>query len=154
MTMVSPYRGDYVSQEHEDGGGYAGHAGIDLAGPVGRPVYAPYDGVIEKAAWGAVVGRSGYGKVLRNYDGEAQYFGHMRDLSGPGVGAKVKAGDVIGYSGNSGNSSGPHLHFEMWHPGANGEPGGDFDPRSRFNAEGVAVNSATGQRGGGGASAP
>lgn len=31
MTMVSPYRGDYVSQEHEDGGGYAGHAGIDLA---------------------------------------------------------------------------------------------------------------------------
>ena len=93
--MVSPYRGDYVSQEHEDGGGYAGHAGIDLVGPVGRPVYAPYDGVIEKAAWGAVTGRSGYGKVLRNYDGEAQYFGHLRDISGPGVGAKVKAGDVI-----------------------------------------------------------
>ena len=152
MTMVSPYRGDYVSQEHEGGGGYAGHAGIDLAGPVGRPVYAPYDGVIEKAAWGAVPGRSGYGKVLRNYDGEAQYFGHLRDLSGPGVGAKVRAGEVIGYSGNTGNSSGPHLHFEMWHPGANGEPGGDFDPRSRFNSEGVAVNSATGQRGG--ASAP
>lgn len=140
--MVSPYRGDYVSQEHEDGGGYAGHAGIDLAGPVGRPVYAPYDGVIEKAAWGAVTGRSGYGKVLRNYDGEAQYFGHLRDLSGPGVGAKVRAGEVIGYSGNTGNSSGPHLHFEMWHAGANGEAGGDFNPRLRFNAEGVAVNSA------------
>ena len=41
--MVSPYRGDYVSQEHEDGGGYAGHAGIDLAGPVGRPAHAPYE---------------------------------------------------------------------------------------------------------------
>ena len=154
MTMVSPYRGDYVSQEHEDGGGYAGHAGIDLAGPVGRPVYAPYDGVIEKAAWGAVPGRSGYGKVLRNYDGEAQYFGHLRDLSGPGVGAKVKAGDVIGYSGNTGNSSGPHLHFEMWHAGANGEAGGDFNPRLRFNAEGVVVNSATGQRGGASGTSP
>ena len=33
VAMVSPYRGDYVSQEHEDGGGYTGHAGIDLAGP-------------------------------------------------------------------------------------------------------------------------
>ncbi|AZQ77671.1 hypothetical protein EJ997_10285 [Flaviflexus ciconiae] len=88
------------------------HAGIDWAVPVGTPVRAWRDGVITNQGWDTLAGRTGFGKVLAHAGGFGSYYGHLSRLLGfPGD--RVRAGDVIGYSGNTGNSTGPHLHFEI-----------------------------------------
>ena len=88
------------------------HAGIDWAVPVGTPVRAWRDGVITNQGWDTLAGRTGFGKVLAHAGGFGSYYGHLSRLLGfPGD--RVRAGEVIGYSGNTGNSTGPHLHFEI-----------------------------------------
>jgi murein DD-endopeptidase MepM/ murein hydrolase activator NlpD len=85
------------------------HAGIDLALPIGSPVRAVGDGVVIEA------GReSGYGNIvkIRLEDGTVNYYAHNSRLV-VSEGEKVQAGDVIARSGNTGHSTGPHLHFEV-----------------------------------------
>lgn len=95
------------------------HGGIDYGTPEGTPLFAVTDGVIEPTGYDAP-GFGNYVKI-RTSDGEELYYGHMSQklLSG---GTRVKAGDLIGYSGNSGNSTGPHLHFEVRKNGAKLDP--------------------------------
>jgi murein DD-endopeptidase MepM/ murein hydrolase activator NlpD len=85
------------------------HSGIDLASEKGEPVYATADGVIESAAYSG-----DYGKlvVIKHGFGLATRYGH---LSGFAVeaGDTVKRGDVIGYVGSTGRSTGSHLHYEI-----------------------------------------
>jgi len=85
------------------------HAGLDIASHYGDSVRATADGVIE-----AVDQRAGYGKlvIVDHGFGVTTWYGH---LSGFNVqpGMRVKAGDVIGYEGDSGRSTGPHLHYEV-----------------------------------------
>jgi len=87
------------------------HAGVDWAGPIGTPILAAGRGVIEKA------GRNGqYGNYvrIRHANGYQTAYAHMhRFASGVTEGAKVRQGQIIGYIGSTGLSSGPHLHFEV-----------------------------------------
>jgi len=85
------------------------HSGLDIASHYGDQIRATADGVIEDAG-----DRAGYGKlvVIDHGFGVTTWYGH---LSGFNVqsGMRVKAGDVIGYEGDSGRSTGPHLHYEV-----------------------------------------
>jgi hypothetical protein len=87
------------------------HSGVDWAGPVGTPIMAAGNGTIE------VAGREGgYGNYvrIRHSNGYKTAYGHMlRFAEGVVKGAKVRQGQIIGYLGNSGLSTGPHLHYEV-----------------------------------------
>ncbi len=85
------------------------HAGVDLAGPVGMKIKAPADGTVIDAGW-----ENGYGLMVRvqHQFGVSTIYGHMSRVQVK-VGQKVSRGDVIGDSGNTGRSTGPHLHYEI-----------------------------------------
>jgi murein DD-endopeptidase MepM/ murein hydrolase activator NlpD len=83
------------------------HTGVDFAVPVGTPVLAVADGKIENASWGKAYGK----QIVQKVDGGWVIYAHLNALRVK-PGAKVKKGQIIGESGNSGNSTGPHLHFE------------------------------------------
>ena len=111
MQLIKPFKGDYpITQRFgETFTDPKGHKGIDYALPLGTPVLAAADGIVEKAG----VDNTGYGNVIiiRHLWTDGTVYAHLRNWSVQ-VGQKVKAGEVIGYSGNTGNSTGPHLHFE------------------------------------------
>ena len=86
------------------------HGGVDFGVSEGNPVYAVKDGVVQETTYDTK-GFGNYGKI-KHEDGRISYYGHMSSLLAK-AGENVKAGDLIGYSGNSGNSTGPHLHFEV-----------------------------------------
>jgi murein DD-endopeptidase MepM/ murein hydrolase activator NlpD len=86
------------------------HNGIDIAGPIGTPIYALTDGVVEEA--GPATG-FGLWVVLRHTDGTQSAYGHVNRMF-VDVGEKVKAGEEIAEIGNRGYSTGPHLHLEIW----------------------------------------
>ncbi|CAB4153290.1 Peptidase M23 [uncultured Caudovirales phage] len=98
------------------------HTGVDFACPVGTDIVAVADGKIENATWGASYGT----QLVQKVDGGWVIYAHLSK-------ALVKAGDVvkkgqhIGESGNTGNSSGPHLHFEM-RDNIRWSAGKDIDP--------------------------
>ncbi len=85
------------------------HAGIDLANSIGTPIYAVSDGVVIDAGPTA-----GYGMwvKLRHADGTVTLYGHVNTTL-VSIGQRVMAGDQIATMGNRGNSTGPHLHFEV-----------------------------------------
>jgi murein DD-endopeptidase MepM/ murein hydrolase activator NlpD len=108
--FIGEIRSDYGYRPNPFGGrGSEFHKGLDLKGNVGDTVRCTGDGVVEKADWD-----NGYGKcvIIKHYYGIECMFGH---LSGFNVtaGQKVKAGDVIGFIGSTGRSTGPHLHYEI-----------------------------------------
>jgi Membrane proteins related to metalloendopeptidases len=85
------------------------HKGIDWATPTGTPVYASCGGTVSRAGWG-----SGYGYVvyIDHEDGRQTRYGHLSKVL-VSVGQTVKQGEKIALSGNTGISTGPHLHFEI-----------------------------------------
>ncbi len=93
-------------------GYYFGHSGIDLAAPVGTPVIAADSGVVVFSGW--VDASWGYGilVVLDHGNGWTSYYAHLSS-AGAGCGQVVSRGEYVGAVGSTGNSSGPHLHFEM-----------------------------------------
>jgi len=86
------------------------HTGIDFAAPIGTPIYATADGVVEEVD----IRFSGYGKMITiNHGfGYQTRYAHMHDFA-VRKGQKVKRGDLIGYVGNTGLSTAPHLHYEV-----------------------------------------
>ena len=84
------------------------HAGIDFRGPVGSPVMTAAPGVITKAGW-----NGGYGKMVevRHENGVSTRYAHLSIIL-VRAGQKVEAGDIVGKLGNTGRSTGPHLHYE------------------------------------------
>lgn len=87
------------------------HTGVDLAARSGTPIYAAGDGVISYYKW-----QSGYGnKVeIQHVNGYETAYGHMsRYVDGLTIGSRVRQGQIIGYVGSTGQSTGPHLHFEI-----------------------------------------
>ncbi|WP_243395707.1 M23 family metallopeptidase [Sphingomonas oleivorans] len=90
-------------------GGAAMHAGIDLAGPIGTPVYATADGMIGRAGWA-----SGYGNLVEIDHGKGiqTRFGHLsKILVSPN--SRVRRGQLIALMGSTGRSTGSHLHYEV-----------------------------------------
>ena len=85
------------------------HSGIDLAAPTGAPIVATSDGVVSTANWSG-----GYGLLvaLEHGGGLQTRYGHMSRVNVL-PGQRVRRGDVIGFVGSTGNSTGPHLHYEM-----------------------------------------
>ncbi len=85
------------------------HAGTDFAGPIGTPIYATADGVISHAGWS-----SGYGRLIkiRHDFGIETRYAHLNSMD-VRVGQRVSRGERIGAMGNSGRSTGPHLHYEV-----------------------------------------
>ena len=87
------------------------HEGVDMAAPMGTPIKASGDGVVE-----FVGTQNGYGNfvVLKHWSNYSTAYGHMsRFASGLRRGQKVSQGDVIGYVGTTGWATGPHLHYEF-----------------------------------------
>jgi murein DD-endopeptidase MepM/ murein hydrolase activator NlpD len=105
---------DYGMRWHPVIGGRRAHKGVDLAGPIGTPVHATADGVVSKAEW-----FSSYGLyVSLEHGGDLQTrYGHMSRLN-VAAGQQVHKGDVIGFIGTTGRSTGPHLHYEVRIAGA------------------------------------
>ncbi len=94
---------------------YRPHYGVDFAAPIGTPVQATADGVVTFAGWNGGAGRMV--KIKHNHSYETMYL-HLSRL-GPGIhqGARVKGGQVIGYVGSSGESTGPHLDYRLIYHG-------------------------------------
>jgi murein DD-endopeptidase MepM/ murein hydrolase activator NlpD len=99
----------YGMRTHPVLGGTRAHKGIDLAAPVGTPVYATADGVVERADWFSSYGL--YVAIEHGSDLETRY-AHMSRLA-VAAGERVHKGEVIGYVGTTGRSTGPHLHYEV-----------------------------------------
>lgn len=100
---------DYGMRTHPVLGGRRSHNGIDLAAPTGTPVYATADGIVSRAnrfsSYGLYVSIE-HGAKLQTR------FAHLSKLA-VADGQRVKKGDVIGYVGSTGRSTGPHLHYEV-----------------------------------------
>lgn len=108
------------------------HAGIDWAVPTGTPVSAWRSGVVARAGWNALPGRTGIGMLLAHAGGLGSYYGHLsRALARPGQ--TVEAGQTIALSGNTGRSTGPHLHFEV---SKGGNPNNVVNPLAYFDSGG------------------
>jgi len=131
--FVMPTKGLFTS-----GFGYrwgALHAGIDLAAPIGTPIYAASDGVVIDA--GPTAGYGAWVK-LRHSDGTVTLYGHINSWDVQ-IGQRVFAGDQIATVGNRGNSTGPHLHFEVLLGGTN-----RTDPVPWLAARGLSVGGYVG----------
>ena len=118
--------------------GYCGsgnpHTGIDFAAPTGTPIYAAHDGVIVKTydnatnCYGSCNSTQavGIGFRIDNQDGTISMYMHMSKRENLSRGTSVKAGQLLGYVGNTGSSTGPHLHYGM----SNSTNGAVLNPRS------------------------
>nr|WP_234805864.1 M23 family metallopeptidase [Mycolicibacterium insubricum] len=131
--FVKPTTGVFTS-----GFGYrwgALHAGVDLAAPIGTPIYAVSDGTVIEA--GPTAGYGAYVKI-RHSDGTVTLYGHVNTWTVT-AGQQVMAGDQIATVGNRGNSTGPHCHFEVMPDGKS-----RIDPVPWLAARGISVGSYVG----------
>ncbi|RAZ92479.1 M23 family peptidase [Mesorhizobium hawassense] len=141
--MVTPVSGVMTStfgpRKHPILGTVRIHKGVDWAAPVGTPVMAAFDGEISFQGDGG-----SYGNLVKitHANGRETRYAHMQKFAiASGVGTKVKAGDVIGYIGTTGLSTGPHLHFELYQ---NGEA---IDPLGTVTTVATAVSVSSGGTG-------
>lgn len=111
------------------------HGGIDIAGPIGTPILAASDGVVIDV--GPTAGYGAWVK-LRHSDGTVTLYGHINTWL-VSVGQRVMAGDQIATMGNRGNSTGPHLHFEVLLNGSN-----RVDPTSWLAQRGLSTGNYSG----------
>lgn len=95
------------------------HAGLDFTAPIGTPIYATADGVVKEAGFST----GGYGNhvVINHGYGYETLYGHMYKVKTT-AGKLVKRGEVIGYVGTSGKSTGPHCHYEVHRSGVPVDP--------------------------------
>ena len=131
--FVMPTRGVWTS-----GFGYRWgvlHGGIDIANSIGTPILAAADGVVIEA--GPTAGYGAYVK-LRHSDGTVTLYGHVNTWL-VSVGERVMAGDQIATMGNRGNSTGPHLHFEVMLNGTD-----RIDPTGWLSKRGLSPGSYVG----------
>ncbi|OPL19129.1 MAG: hypothetical protein AVO35_12280 [Candidatus Aegiribacteria sp. MLS_C] len=132
MFIKMPVPFGRISSEYSDARmhpvlGYTrAHRGIDYAAPMGTEIYAVGDGVISFRGWSG-----GYGNLVRvrHVNGYETGYGHMSSFAtGQEVGSYVRQGDVIGFVGSTGLSTGPHVHFEMKKNGSYVNPATEIMP--------------------------
>ncbi|MFB6500752.1 MULTISPECIES: transglycosylase family protein [unclassified Streptomyces] len=131
--LVAPVSADIGTPYHQAGSWSSGyHTGVDFPVPTGTSVKAVASGTVVSAGWG---GAYGYQVVIRHSDGKYSQYAHLSALH-VREGRHVTAGQRIARSGSTGNSTGPHLHFEIrTGPGY----GSDIDPLAYLRAGGARV---------------
>ncbi len=105
------FRSGFGGRHHPILGYTKMHTGVDWAAPRGTPIIASGNGVVESAGW-----ETGYGRqtVVRHANGYETSYSHQNAIArGIVPGARVRQGQVIGYVGSTGLSTGPHLHYEL-----------------------------------------
>lgn len=114
IPQVHPAKAEFISsrfgyRSDPINGQTAFHAGLDFAGPIGAPIYAAADGKISFAGY-----RQGYGNIIEidHGNGLTTRYAHMSRFRAD-AGDQIEAGQIIGAIGNTGRSTGPHLHFEV-----------------------------------------
>lgn len=114
--LVHPLPGSVITTHWM---GYPGHTGMDFAKPAGTPIQAAAAGIVSKRMYHGM-----YGNMidLNHGAGFSTRYAHMLANMAVTVGQMVKAGQVIGYEGSTGNSTGPHLHFETLQNGSPMDP--------------------------------
>jgi len=130
LKMPVPYgriSSGYTSARMHPVLGYTrAHRGIDYASPLGTEIYAVGDGTITVRGW-----CGGYGNMVRvrHANGYETGYGHMNGFAtGQSVGSYVRQGEIIGYVGSTGLSTGPHVHFEMKRNGSYVNPATEIMP--------------------------
>jgi murein DD-endopeptidase MepM/ murein hydrolase activator NlpD len=104
-------RSSFGSRRHPILGYVKMHTGVDWATPYGTPIFASGNGVVETVGW-----EGGYGKYvkLKHNNGYETAYGHMSAYAkGLEVGKRVRQGQVIGFVGSTGQSTGAHVHYEI-----------------------------------------
>ncbi|MFC9593466.1 M23 family metallopeptidase [Streptomyces sp. NPDC056944] len=130
-----PVAGSYVSTGYKTGGSLwssGSHSGVDFHAAYGTQVVSVGSGTVVEAGWGGAYGNN---IVIRMNDGTYTQYGHLSSI-GVYVGQSVEPGQQIGVSGSSGNSTGPHLHFEAR---TSPDYGSDINPVAYLRARGVNV---------------
>lgn len=126
MEYRQPFEGSYpITQGYGDKGTSAFHTGIDYALPANTPVLASESGTVVFSGWD----NTGYGNcvIILHPDGDATLYAHLNKVMAF-KGNCVQKSQIIGYSGSTGNSTGPHLHFEARHTWNNYKD--HFDPNT------------------------
>lgn len=134
-TFVPPVTGSYVSTGYKAGGSLwssGSHTGVDFHAAYGTSVHAVGSGTVVTAGWGGAYGNQ---VVIKMHDGTYTMYGHLSSI-GVSVGQTVIPGRQIGLSGSTGNTTGPHLHFEAR---TTAEYGSDIDPVAYLRSHGVKV---------------
>lgn len=103
----------YGKRKDPFSGEMAFHSGVDISSKLGSPVQVTADGVVSHAGW---TKRSGYVVVIEHGCGFRTLYAHNKSNKVK-IGNRVKRGDVIGYVGSTGKSTGPHVHYEVWKNG-------------------------------------
>lgn len=116
----APISSRFGRRKHPIGGYMHTHRGVDFRAPMNTRIYAAGDGIVER------VGRNGgYGRhvLIRHANGYKTGYAHMSAYSEDlYVGARIKQGDLVGFVGSSGHSTGPHLHYEVIKNGRHVDP--------------------------------
>ena len=107
--MAGPVTSEFGWRVHPITGTQKFHSGVDIGGDYGQPIAAAQGGTVEYAGW-----ISGYGNavIISHGGGISTLYGHCQSLA-VGVGQQVSRGETIAYCGSTGNSTGPHCHFEV-----------------------------------------
>ncbi len=120
------FSSNFGMRNHPVSGGRKMHTGLDIPAPSGTPIYATADGTVETAKWFGGYGL--YVQLAHGGDMETRY-GHMSRLN-VSAGQRVKKGELIGFVGSTGRSTGPHLHYEVRIAGQAVNPEPYLHPRS------------------------
>lgn len=118
--LSGPITSEYGWRTHPIYGNARYHSGIDIGGDYGMNIYAADSGTVTYSGW-----ISGYGNtvIIDHGNGVSTLYGHNQSLT-VNVGQNISQGDVIAHCGSTGNSTGPHCHFEVR---VNGEPTNPYD---------------------------
>lgn len=139
VAWVKPVSGYTLTASFNQGGAMWSqkHSGQDFAVPVGTTVKAAGAGTVVKAGPNGGGDGPAYGNaiVIKHANGKYSQYAHLSQINA-GIGSTVKAGQVIAKSGNTGNSSGPHLHFEIR---TTPNYGSALNPMSFLRAAGVSL---------------
>ncbi|MFJ7157868.1 peptidoglycan DD-metalloendopeptidase family protein [Streptomyces sp. NPDC101118] len=132
--FVAPVSGGISTSYRAGGGMWASgyHTGVDFSVGSGTTVRAVGAGTVVSAGWGGAYGNE---VIIRHEDGRYSQYAHLSSLN-VSAGQSVGAGDSIGLSGSTGNSTGPHLHFEIRTGPSYGD---DIDPLAYLRDKGVSV---------------
>jgi murein DD-endopeptidase MepM/ murein hydrolase activator NlpD len=116
----------YGKRDSPFSGKWTFHSGVDISASSGTPIRATADGVVSYSGW---TQDSGYLVVIEHGRGFSTAYAHNKSNLFK-IGQKVKRGDIIGYVGSTGRSTGPHVHYEIWENGKRINPNKFLQERS------------------------